>query len=331
METLCRLFAEALGVDRFGVGDNFFESGGDSLAVVRLVGRIRVTFGVRIGPDVVFRHPTVLAVAEHLRIDSQGDDALAPLLALRPHGTRPPLFCVHPGGGMSWCYAALLGRLDPDRPVMGLQSRGLRPGETPARGGIDEMTGDYLRLIRGVQPEGPYHLLGWSFGGTVAHALACRMQAGGDEIGVLAVMDAEPTSAAGPNGTPSARELMLSLLQEFGYDLRDLANVPLRPDRVTELLRRANSAMAYLGPSHVNAVAEVYANNQRSMAGHEPDVFHGDLDFFSAFDESAVDPARWAPYVSGETRLHRVPGTHRSMARQEHMAVIAQVLNSLAG
>jgi thioesterase domain-containing protein/acyl carrier protein len=329
LEALCRLVAEEIGTGRIGVDDNFFEAGANSLTVIKIVGRIRTTFGIRIGPETVFRHPTVSAVAGQLEIDNQGADALDPVLVLRPHGGRPPLFCVHPGGGMSWCYTSLLGSLDPDRPVVGLQARGLRPGETPARGGVTEMTDDYLRLIREVQPRGPYHLLGWSFGGTVAHALACRMQQDGEQVGLLAVMDAEPVATAGPTGPPTARELMLGLLQEFGYDRRDLASMPLRPDRVVTLLRQESSAMAYLEPAHVNAVLEIFANNHRAMHGYRPEVFDGDLEFFSASDESAVDASRWSPYLSGQIRVHPLPCTHRDIARPEHLAEIARILNTV--
>jgi thioesterase domain-containing protein/acyl carrier protein len=328
LETLSRLFAEVLGVDRFGVTDNFFAAGGNSVAVIRLVGRIRTTFGVSLGPDTVFRNPTVLAIAEHLDMDGEGGDALDPLLALRPHGSRPPLFCVHPGGGMSWCYAALLGSLDTDRPLYGLQARGLRPGGSPAAGGVAEMVEDYLGLIREVQPDGPYHLLGWSFGGTVAHALACRIQAAGDAVGLLATIDAEPTSTV-DHGVPTARELMVSLLQEFGYELRDLANVPLRHDRVMALLRKEGSAMAYLPESHVDSVIAIFANNQRAVHGHAPGHYPGDLHFFSAADESAIDAAVWTPYVGGDIHTHLVAGTHRSVVRPEQMARIARVLNEL--
>ncbi|MFG1610405.1 alpha/beta fold hydrolase [Actinoplanes sp. NPDC049265] len=331
MEALCRLFAEVLGVDRVGVDDDFFGAGGNSLDVVRLVGRIRVTFGVRIGTDAVFRHPTVRGVAGQLSIDSQGEDSLDPVLVLRPHGGLPPLFCVHPGGGMSWCYTGLLGVLDADRPVMALQARGLRTGDTLVQGGVGAMADDFLTLIREVQPEGPYHLLGWSFGGTLAHAIAARMQEAGQKVGMLAVMDAEPTAAEGPERTPTVRELLISLLQEFGYDLRDIANVPLRPDRVIALLRRENSAMAYVEPATVNAVMEVYANNLRAVSGHRPPLFHGDLEFFYAAEEPAVDAGRWSPFVTGEIRPHPLACTHRTIAQPGPMAAIARVLDDLLG
>ncbi|MFF1297245.1 MULTISPECIES: alpha/beta fold hydrolase [unclassified Streptomyces] len=334
VEALSRLFAEVLGTDRFGITDDFFQAGGSSVDVMRLVSRIRSAFGVALAPDVVFRNPTVLGVAAHLDMDTDGGDALDPLLVLRARGTRPPLFCVHPGGGMSWCYTALLDSLDPGTPLYGLQSRGLKPGDMPVTGGIKEMVDGYLGLINSIQSTGPYHLLGWSFGGTLAHALACRLQKEGAEVALLAAMDAEPTTSStnGDDRVPTARELLLGLLHEFGYDQRELAKIPLRPDRVAALLRREGSAMAYLEPSRIQAVIDVYTNNQHAMYGYVPGVFHGDLHLFAAVDDAddvRLDPSQWTPYVKGEVRTHSLACTHRSIVRREPMAEIAQILNSL--
>ena len=93
------------------------------------------------------------------------------LLPLRPHGSLPFLFCIHPATGLSWCYAGLLQHLRGDYPIYRLQARGLKyPESLPLT--MQKMVRDYVAEIRKIQPSGPYHLVGWSFGGVAAYAIA---------------------------------------------------------------------------------------------------------------------------------------------------------------
>ena len=230
-------------------------------------------------------------------------------------------------GAMSACSAAWTATAR----CTGFQARGLKDGELPTAGGIEDMIEDYLALVLGIQPQGPFHFLGWSFGGTVAHALACRLQGEGAEVGLLAAMDAAPVSMA-DRPAPTTREILVGLLNEFGYDSRDLASIPLRHDRVTALLRREGSAMAYLEPAAVQSIIDVFANNQRLMRGYEPGRFRGDLQFFAAVDDGnqpAIDPSLWTPYVTGEVRTFPIACTHRAIAQPRHMAAIAGILNGI--
>lgn len=57
---------------------------------------------------------------------------------------------------------------------------------------MDEMVDRYLTVIRSVRGTGPYRLLGWSFGGLVAHALAARLQEQGERVEFLAMLDTHP-------------------------------------------------------------------------------------------------------------------------------------------
>jgi thioesterase domain-containing protein len=95
------------------------------------------------------------------------------------------LFCLPPATGSSACYTPLRHHLDADRPIYGLEQ-----GEPPAT--FAEGVTAALDQIRRVQPAGPYHLLGWSFGGLLAHAIATRLAGDGEKVALLAVLDAYP-------------------------------------------------------------------------------------------------------------------------------------------
>src|SRR5262249_4771405 len=116
---------------------------------------------------------------------------LEALLPIKLNGSRPPLFCIHHAGGFSWPYARLIPHIPADRPIYGLQAHGLLEPDRLADS-LEEGAADYLPVLRDVQPSGPYALLGWSFGGLVAHSIATRLQEAGEEVALLALLDSYP-------------------------------------------------------------------------------------------------------------------------------------------
>ena len=145
-EVLCGLFAEVLGLERVGIDEDFFALGGHSLLATRLISRIRSTLGIELAIRTLFETPSVAALCEGLNESRPGHSLLDALLPLRTSGDLPPLFCIHPGGGLSLSYAGLLRHLPPDRPVYGLQARGIvQPEMAPAT--LEDMAADYSRTI----------------------------------------------------------------------------------------------------------------------------------------------------------------------------------------
>ncbi|MFI6584453.1 amino acid adenylation domain-containing protein [Embleya sp. NPDC050493] len=191
---LCRVFADVLDLPRVGIDDNFFTLGGHSLLAVRLVGAIRAACPVRDADTVtvaaVLTAPTVADLAERLRAGGDADDPTAPVAVLRAGGELPPLFCVHAGFGFAWPYTTLLSHVGAERPMYGLQSAMLSGAPAPAR--FEDVVAEHLRSMRTVRPHGPYSLLGWSFGGELAYALAAELQRAGESVDLLVLIDAEP-------------------------------------------------------------------------------------------------------------------------------------------
>ncbi|HEV2734381.1 MAG TPA: amino acid adenylation domain-containing protein, partial [Longimicrobiaceae bacterium] len=185
---LARIWEEVLEAERVGVRDGFFALGGHSLLAVRLMARVEQATGVRLPLATLFSASTVEQLAAELRRGDARDDG-SPLVPIRPGGKRTPLFLVHPVGGDVLAYAPLARHLDREQPVYGLRSRGLAPGAEPART-VEEMARDYLAALREARPAGPYRLGGWSMGGVVAYEMARRLEAAGERVERLVLVDA---------------------------------------------------------------------------------------------------------------------------------------------
>jgi len=326
-EVLCGLFAEALGLRRVGADDGFFDLGGHSLLAATLVTRVREVLGVECDLGAVFAAPTPAALARAL--DADGDvSALDTLLPLRTGGGRPGLFCFHPAGGLGWCYTGLLRHLPADLPVYAVQARGLRAAE-PLPGSIDEMAADYVRAIRAAQPDGPYHLLGWSVGGVIAHAVATRLRDQGAAVGQLALLDAYPGDQWRDLAAPDERAALRALLYMTGHDEDVLDGAPLERDAVLTALRERGSAVATLDRRVLSAVVDVVVNNARLMREHRHARYDGDAVFFAAAApraETWLTRTAWEPYIAGGLTGHDIACTHPEMMSPGPLAGIGAVL-----
>ncbi|MBB3108623.1 nonribosomal peptide synthetase DhbF [Paenibacillus phyllosphaerae] len=328
-EILCDLFAEILGLPRVGIEDSFFELGGHSLLAVRLMSRIRESLGADLSIGNLFEAPSVAGLAERLRMGSS-QSALDVLLPLRSTGEQQPVFCVHPAGGLSWCYAGLMKSLGPDDPIYGLQARGIAKKEEQLPRSLDEMAADYIAHIRQVQPKGPYRILGWSLGGNVAHAIAVQLQQDGEEVSLLAMLDSYPSHFLPIKDGPDEKEALIALLALGGYDPDNMGDKPLTMDGAIEILRSDGSALASLTPETIMNLKETYVNSVRIMAEYKPRPYKGDLLFFRSTiipDWFApIDPKTWTPYIDGELEQYDIACRHKDMCQPGPLAEIGERL-----
>ncbi|AOR99488.1 non-ribosomal peptide synthetase DhbF [Bacillus subtilis] len=327
-EILCDLFMEVLHLPRVGIDDRFFDLGGHSLLAVQLMSRIREALGVELSIGNLFEAPTVAGLAERLEMGSS-QSALNVLLPLRTSGDKPPLFCVHPAGGLSWCYAGLMTNIGTDYPIYGLQARGIGLREELPKT-LDDMAADYIKQIRTVQPKGPYHLLGWSLGGNVVQAMATQLQNQGEEVSLLVMLDAYPNHFLPIKEAPDDEEALIALLALGGYDPDSLGDKPLDFEAAIEILRSDGSALASLDETVILNLKNTYVNSVGILGSYKPKTFRGNVLFFRStiipewFDP--IEPDSWKPYINGQIEQIDIDCRHKDLCQPEPLAQIGKVL-----
>lgn len=332
-KTVAGVFAEILSLDRVGVDESFFELGGHSFLARPLISKINAAIGTDLQVQSLFRAPTVEGL---LREASKGAaestaENLRQLLPLRAGGARLPLFAVHPASGISWGYASMLGQLDPERPLIGLQMPGMEPGRTHRvdAGSLTELADDYIAQIRSVQPAGPYHLMGWSFGGHLVHRLATRLQELGEEVAFLAILDAFPGNAENNANVGTGPALWSTYLEAQGYELPDADRAAMDGPRALEILREHDNPLGTVPLDSVQAMVANFPELARLIRTGGTGVFDGDLLFFRAIRDipaGTPDSTAWAPFITGDITEVEVNDRHSQLLSDRALSDIMPAL-----
>ncbi|WP_169813176.1 amino acid adenylation domain-containing protein [Nocardia jejuensis] len=341
------LMAETLGLTDIGVHDDFFALGGNSLTAMRLIVLIEQRFGSSLPVSSLATGPTVAALAEQLR--ERPDSGFDPLVLLRA-GDGTPLFLAPPIGGNVLCYVELGKQLPEGTPLYGLQSEGLRPGST-APTSMAEIAATYVRAIRQVQPEGPYHLGGWSLGGMMAFEMAQQLGRAGHEVSSLVLIDAMTVRRGDPLPVSERRlhEFFLweLLLPARGTDAPAL-EIPAEfdtDDAVFDFMLDAAVAAGVLPAAGsrqlVRRLFDVFVGNWRAFVGYEPLPYAGNMTLLRAAEPLPAmlrlrhdrvgtlhrDPTNgWNTYAAGHFEVIEVPGDHLTLIQPPQVTEVAAQL-----
>ncbi|MCC3325694.1 amino acid adenylation domain-containing protein [Gordonia bronchialis] len=333
-QIVAKTIGSVLGLERVSVTESFFDLGGNSLSATRVMAGVRDA-GLPFELRWIFSDPTVRDLAA--RIDAGGGAGDDVLITLRRDGAHPPLFCVHPAGGLAWFYGGLAPFIV-DRPLFGLQDPHVVNGE-PALTDADDLAVRYVDEIRRVQPNGPYHLLGWSVGGVIAHAMATRLQAAGEQVAYLGIMDSTPQGVdteAELRRDGAAEENASDVLGGWRelFDLDATVHADTE-EEVAAIIREQIAGMGLLDEDVVDRIMESFDAAPDIAQGFVPGVFNGAVQVFTAI-RGKVDPSviadGWRPLVSGQVINVDVDTHHLGMTDEASLRTIGpQIEAALEG
>ncbi|WP_436994928.1 amino acid adenylation domain-containing protein [Streptomyces sp. enrichment culture] len=351
---LAEMLADLLQLPEVGVHDNLFDLGATSITAMRLVVLMEERFGTVIPLSDFIVAPTVAELAGRLRSAGVAAPGFDPLVAIRPQGTRPPLFFAHPMGGNVLCYVPFAKHLPDDQPFYAFQAAGADVGTEPVRG-IERLAAGYVEAMRRVQPTGPYHLGGWSFGGFVAFEMARQLHAAGESVGSLVVLD---TTALNPDRQPWTDDE--ALLGWFFWELLWLQHGSATAgDLLPPGLTTLDEKFAYMtklaidegvlpagsGDAVVRRLFKVYEANWRAAFDYRPGTVDFDLvlvkardplpgvllEMHTAIDSMHADPANgWRDRTTGRLTVVEVEGDHLTIMEEPRVSgIVGTVLRAI--
>jgi amino acid adenylation domain-containing protein len=306
---LMQIWEEVLQVQPISIRDNFFDLGGHSLLAVSLMARIQQQFGKKFSLAMLFQSPTIEQLATLLQQEGESSSS-STLVALQSGSShKRPLFCVHPGGGTVLAYLALARRLDPDQPVYGLESLDLDEHQT-LHTTVPGMAAYYIDVMRSIQPQGPYRVCGWSFGGLVALEIAQQLQAQNQQVDLLALLDT--------------------------YPFNEYEELNEADDRVflEELLAQNNGAILGIPPEldveQAQRLLQVFKSHILAANDYIAQPYTGKVTLFLAEQGIEVETQTltqaWEVLAKGGLEIHQIPGDHHMMVRSPNVEVLAAKL-----
>jgi thioesterase domain-containing protein len=253
------------------------------------------------------------------------------VVAFRGTGTRPPLFVVAGLGGDVMIFHELAAALGEDQPVYGLQGVGLDGAEQPLRR-IEAIAARYLDEIEAIQPAGPHHLVGWSFGAVIMYELALQLITRGRGLGALVVID-----ELAPIPVALSRRIAWHVQRFFGQSWRgQLAYVKRSLTRRKNLVLRRfgyHPPVEGLQGQTARRVIDNSLAQYEALRRYRPRPFPGDLTVIKAeqmlgtVDLRAESPTLgWDALVRGHIQTYTVPGSHGGIFSGQNAHVLARTL-----
>ncbi|MEO8615083.1 MAG: condensation domain-containing protein [Luteolibacter sp.] len=353
---LTAIWQDLLNLPDIGRDDDFFALGGHSLMTLRMFSRIHREFGKSLPLATLLKHPTIaslapqigpphetlvpVAVAENARpvakfLPKSNPPAKSNIITLTEGDGEKPLFCIHGGDGGVIFYRGLATLMPSEIPFHAIESLELNNSGVIVETSIEETATSYLRDILSLQQIGPFRLAGYSFGGVVAHEIACQLIEQGHKVEFLGMFDTD---------NPTAPIRNYSLSERLGVFWRRNNHVPfgarlgLVRERICEGVKTNRRIKAELHAAKTTGPAEAYSDmrrvqvreeNWRAMQAYKPRPFAGQITLFKSTHVSdkyvRLEDYGWSSAAAG-LEVVPVEGEHLALFASENVDNLAKVL-----
>ena len=322
-QTVAQVWQEVLQVPVAGPQDDFFDAGGDSLKAIKFILHLERALGLELSLTLITEAPKF---AETLRGPERASPRpLRPAsYVLKSGDGSPPVFIIHGLGGNVAGLFPMTRRMTYPGAVIGIQARGLA-GKDPPHTTVEAMAAEYLRAVKARQPDGPYNLCGYSFGGLVAFEMARRLRESGDEVALVGLFDTTMSPLKWP--LPSWLSIVRRRLVRFAAKV---IAAPIRtwPEAVWKMGCRASAQLRGFLKSAPTRILKVHASAMIASARYRPGFYPGELVLFTPVEREPGLPspqAIWRKHA-GALTIVETAGDHWTMFSAPNAASAAASL-----
>lgn len=340
---LVRIWEEILEVHPIGVTDDFFALGGESLLAIRLMTQIRKRLGQHFPLDLLFEGRSIARIAASLQERGQNLPQSS-LVTIQPYGGKVPFFCIHPALGYAFCYYQLARYLSPDQPLYALQDLAIY-NEEDVYISLPELATRYIQEIRAIQPQGPYLLGGFSFGGLVAFEMAQQLRAQRQEVALLAILDTGTPATASKFVDDAvylaiiSLELLRGSLQQSLQELYE-SLLPLEPEArlfyIIDCIEKATGRPAEVSPAWLRLELQIFKHRVLAVERYPMQPYSGPITLFRASQRDAFEHAQasgelladlgWGKFAMQPLEIYTIPGYHDTLLEEPAIRMLADHL-----
>lgn len=332
-QALMDIWRETLDIPTIDVNDDFFELGGTSFLAVRVFAKIERRLGVSLALSTLFLAPTVAQLAARVALGESGEsNAGHGVIRLSGGGEGPPFFCISGVDGQSFPFRKLAGVLEVDCPIYGLQFDETAPQI------MEQIAATFIDRVRQVQPQGPYRLIGYSFGGALAYEMAQQLGRAGELIEQLILIDAfVPGSIRRTSPFKRIkghwRRLSCGSWSDRLRYVRFVARCwreRLLPDRIYPSPPMGGNLSAV-----EHFIAQIKRSNYVAYSRYRAVPYDGDMVLIQATgkdewrDEFRLTPFQngWSDLVRGRLAVFEIPAQHLALFKEPHLLLLAEQIS----
>jgi len=339
---LAGIWKEALRVQQLSINDNFFELGGHSLIAVRVMKMIEEKSKHRLPITALFEAPTIEKLSGMLDRDEK-KDSWKSLVQIKTGGSKPPLYIVHGSGLTVLIFHALAMGLDADQPVYGLQARGLNGLDEPFDN-MEEIAAYYVGEILEQNPQGPYNLAGYSFGGIVAFEMAKQLKAAGREVNMLAIFDTNADhSSHFDDWALKMSKKFKRQFPKFKFILRSFRNHPadtlayqlnfLKSKCIRLIANAGILKKISVQEEHLDFADKINHKHDIAFDKYKLEPYNGSIDLFRVKSRMYFldDPVYlgWKPFALQGIEIHEISGDHKTFLLAPNVQELSRVLGRI--